>query len=306
MTPGDPAPAAADEIHDVPLHAVAGGRVLRLSVLALVGAVVLLRYAIWTAASSGARAGLWVGMAVLGAVGLFGLRGLARLAPGEAVVVQFLARYVGTLRGPGLWWVSPVTKRHTISTKIRTHQTAVLKVNDAAGVPVEVAMVVNWRVSDTAQALFVVEAFADYVSNQCEMALRHVVASHHYDPDGDGSPSLSTSSAQVGDDLLKEITQRVEPAGITVVQSEIIHLAYAPEIAHAMLRRQQAAAIVAARQQIIEGAVGMVELALERLDREHVVDLDEERKATMVSNLLVVLCSDHPTQPMVNAGSLYL
>lgn len=307
MTPGNPAPGTADQIHEAPLHAVAGARVLQLSALALIAAAVLLGFAVRAAAHGGGqRSGLWVGTVVLAAAGCSGLRGLVRLAPGDAVVVQYFARYVGTLRTPGLWWVNPASRRRKLSTKIRTHQTAVLKVNDAGGVPVEVAMAVNWRVGDTAQALFVVEDFPAYVRNQAEMALRHVVASHHYEPQPDGAPSLSVSGAEIADELWKEISGRVEPAGIAVVDSQIVHLAYAPEIAHAMLRRQQAAAIVTARKQIVDGAVGMVELALDRLEREQVIDLDEERKATMVSNLLVVLCSDHPTQPMVNAGSLYL
>ena len=190
--------------------------------------------------------------------------------------------------------------------QIRTHHTVVVKVNDAAGVPVEVAMALNWRVRDAAQALFAVDAFVEYVTNQCQMALRHVVAGHHYEPQREGDRSLSSSGPEIAEELSRQIAHRVEPAGITVIDSQLVHIAYAAEIAQAMLRRQQAAAIVAARHQIIEGAVGMVELALQRLERENVVDLDEERKATMVSNLLVVLCSDHPTQPMVNTGSLYL
>jgi regulator of protease activity HflC (stomatin/prohibitin superfamily) len=248
---------------------------------------------------------LWVGTVVLAGAGAVGLSGLTRLAPGDALVIQLFGRYAGSLRAPGLWWVPPWTTRRKVSTKVRTHETTVLKVNDTHGVPIEIAMIVNWRVSDTARALFVVEDFARFVGSQCEMALRHVAASYPYEPGSEGGTSLSTTTATIGDQLLAEVACRVEHAGITVIECQIVRIAYAPELAHAMLRRQQAAAIVAARQQIVEGAVGMVELALHRLDDRHVVDLDEERKATMVSNLLVVLCSDHATQPIVNAGSLY-
>jgi regulator of protease activity HflC (stomatin/prohibitin superfamily) len=199
-----------------------------------------------------------------------------------------------------------VAKCRTVSTRVRTHETAVLKVNDTDGVPIEIAMAVSWRVSDTAKALFAVEDYERYMRSQCERALRQVAADHPYEPDGEGGKSLSTSAATISDELLSEVAGRVEPAGIAVMECQIVRIAYAPEIAQAMLRRQQAAAVVAARLHIVEGAVGMVELALERLGDRHVVDLDEERKASMVSNLMVVLCSDHPTQPMVNAGSLYL
>ena len=220
--------------------------------------------------------------------------------------MQIFGRYVGTLREPGQWWVYPVANRLKVSTRLRTHETAVLKVNDTNGVPIEIAMAVSWRVSDTARALFAVEDYERYVSSQCERALRQVAAAHPYEPDGEGGNSLSTGAATINDQLLTEVAGRVEAVGIAVVECQIVRIAYAPEIAQAMLRRQQAAAIVAARVHIVEGAVSMVELALQRLGDRHVVDLDEERKASMVSNLMVVLCSDHPTQPMVNAGSLYL
>jgi regulator of protease activity HflC (stomatin/prohibitin superfamily) len=167
-------------------------------------------------------------------------------------------------------------------------------------------MAVSWQVNDTAKALFAVEDYQAYVRSQCERALRQVASGHRYEPEGEGDKSLSASATTISGELLAEVARRVEPAGIAVVECQIVRIAYAPEIAQAMLRRQQAAAVIAARQHIVEGAVGMVELALQRLGDRHVVDLDEERKATMVSNLMVVLCSDHPTQPMVNAGSLYL
>jgi regulator of protease activity HflC (stomatin/prohibitin superfamily) len=221
-------------------------------------------------------------------------------------VVQFLGSYVGSLRSPGLWWVNPWAKRRRISTKVRSHHTDILKLNDKEGIPVEMAMVINWRVGDTARAVYAVEDLADFVRLHCEMSMRQLAAGHRYEPEAEGAPSLAGRTQALIEELSGDVARRLAPAGIAVVETEIVRLAYAPEIAQAMLRRQQAAAIVAARQQIVEGAVGMVELALDRLDREHIVDLDEERKATMVSNLLVVLCSDHPAQPMINAGSLYL
>jgi regulator of protease activity HflC (stomatin/prohibitin superfamily) len=308
VTPANPRSLISDELHETSATGVAGGTVLSLSALASIAAAVLLGLTIRTAvhgSRGGPRLGLWVGTIVLAGGGAAGLSGLTRLAPGDAVVIQFFGRYVGSLRVPGLWWVHPWTNRRKVSTKVRTHETPVLKVNDTHGVPIEIAMIVNWRVSDTARALFVVENYPQFVGSQCDMALRHVAASHPYEPGNEDGPSLSTSAATIGDQLLADLACRVEPAGISVVECQIVHIAYAPEVAHAMLRRQQAAAIVAARQQIVEGAVGMVELALHHLGDRHVVDLDEERKATMVSNLLVVLCSDHATQPIVNAGSLY-
>jgi SPFH domain / Band 7 family len=295
-------------VHEVAIRGTAGAQALRASVVLMAAAVLAFAFAVRTTvqgSSGGGRIALWVGAVVLAAAGANGLRGLTRVGPGEAVVLQSFGRYTGSLRAAGLWWVSPWTTRRRLSTKVRTDETAILKVNDCDGVPVEVAMIVTWRVNDTARALFAVDDITPFVRSQCEMALREVVSSHRYEPKGLG-PSLSRSACEIGDDLSKEAACRLEPAGILVIDGQLVRIAYAPEVAHAMLRRQQASAIVAARQQIVDGAVGMVELALERLERENVVDLDEERKATMVSNLLVVLCSDHGAQPMVNAGSLYL
>ncbi len=309
MTPGDERPATHEQLRETPLHAAGGGLVMRLAGIAAIGAVVLLVLAIRAAVHDGhdgARSELWIAAVVLAAAAGAGLRGLHRLAPGQAAVVQLFGRYAGTVRQAGQWWVYPWAKCLRVSTKIGTHETAVLKVNDTDGVPIEVAMAVSWRVSDTAKALFVVEDYERYLRSQCERALRQVAAQHPYEPAGENGNSLSTSGTLISRELLADVAARVEPAGIAILECQIVRIAYAPEIAQAMLRRQQAAAIVAARQHIVEGAVGMVELALERLDDRHVVDLDEERKATMVSNLMVVLCSDHPTQPMVNAGSLYL
>ena len=309
MTLSDSEPPGPDDEREIALAGVPGGRALRVGVAALVAAAVLLGFAARTQVHGGAgglRAGLWAGTALLVIVAANGIRGLIRVAPGEAVVIQFLGRYAGSLRTPGLWWVNPWATRRRVSTKICIDETAVLKVNDTDGIPIEIAMVVNWRVTDTAKAVFVVADCAQFVRSQCEMALRDVAARHRYEPTSEGRSSLSTGVSDISRELSTDVARRVAVAGATVLQCQLVRVAYATEIAHAMLRRQQASAVVAARTQIVDGAVGMVELALNRLDREQVVDLDEERKATMVSNLLVVLCSDHATQPMINAGSLYL
>jgi regulator of protease activity HflC (stomatin/prohibitin superfamily) len=232
--------------------------------------------------------------------------GLTAVSPGRARVLQVLGRYSGTVRTNGLRWVNPISSRREVSTRIRNHETAVAKVNDADGNPIEIAAVVVWQVEDTAQAMFEVDDFVEFVAIQTETAVRHIANSYPYDVHPEGEVlSLRDSTDEITETLSTEIGVRVHAAGVHVIESRITHLAYAPEIAQAMLRRQQAGAIVAARQRIVEGAVGMVELALDRLSEHQVVDLDEERKATMVSNLLVVLCGDRDAQPVVNAGSLY-
>lgn len=231
--------------------------------------------------------------------------GLIMVAPGEARVLQFLGSYVGTVRVDGLRWVNPFTHRRRISTRIRNHETAVTKVNDADGSPIEIAAVVVWRITDTARAMFEVDDYDEFVNIQAETAVRHIATSYPYDAHGGELLSLRENASEITEKLSAEIAARVEAAGVEVIESRITHLAYASEIAGAMLRRQQAGAVIAARQRIVEGAVGMVQSALRQLAEQDVVDLDEERKATMVSNLLVVLCSDRETQPVVNAGSLY-
>jgi SPFH domain / Band 7 family len=242
---------------------------------------------------------------LLALVSLFLLGGLTMVAPGEARVLQLFGKYVGTIRTQGLWWVNPFTSRGKISTRIRNHETETLKVNDLRGNPVQIAAVVVWQVSDTAQATFEVDDFVEFVAIQADSALRHVASRYPYDNHGDGTPSLLENAEHVTAQLAEEIGVRVAAAGVHVIEARLTRLAYSPEIAQAMLRRQQAGAVVAARQQIVEGAVGMVEQALARLTEHEVVELDEERKATMVSNLLVVLCGDRDAQPVVNAGSLY-
>ncbi|WP_069815833.1 SPFH domain-containing protein [Streptomyces sp. TP-A0874] len=235
----------------------------------------------------------------------FAIRGLNMVAPGEARVVQLFGRYKGTIRTDGLRWVNPLTSRKKISTRVRNHETEVMKVNDADGNPVELAAVVVWQVEDTAKATFGVDDFIEFVSIQTEAAVRHIAIEYPYDaPDEDGL-SLRGNAEEITQKLDVELSARVRSAGVRIIESRFSHLAYAPEIAAAMLQRQQAGAVVAARQQIVDGAVGMVEAALTRLDARNLVELDEERKAAMVSNLLVVLCGDSAPQPVINTGTLY-
>ncbi len=233
------------------------------------------------------------------------LRGLTQVAPGQARVCQLFGRYQGTIRQDGLRWVNPFTSRRTISTRLRNHETEVLKVNDAYGNPIEIACVVVWQVQDTAQAVFEVDNFVNFVSIQTDTAVRHIASKYAYDAHGDGELSLRENAETITEQLSAEIAARVESAGVTIIESRFTHLAYAPEIASAMLQRQQAGAIVAARQTIVDGAVGMVESALNRIAEQGLVELDEERKAAMVSNLLVVLCGDRAAQPVLNTGTLY-
>jgi regulator of protease activity HflC (stomatin/prohibitin superfamily) len=227
------------------------------------------------------------------------------VSPGQSRVVQFFGTYVGTVRRPGFWCVWPLTVRRAVSIRVRNFETNRLKVNDADGNPVEIAAIAVWQVADTAKAVYRVDDYPAFVSIQSESALRHVAMGHPYeDTQGDGT-SLRGSTDAVADQLAREVAARVAIAGVEVVEVRISHLAYAPEIAQAMLRRQQANAVVAARSRIVEGAVGMVELALGRLGERGIVELDEERKAAMVSNLMVVLCGDQPASPVVNTGTLY-
>ncbi|TDC47277.1 SPFH domain-containing protein [Jiangella ureilytica] len=230
---------------------------------------------------------------------------LVVIQPGQTRVVLFFGRYIGTVRRTGLVWVVPFTTRRPVSVRVNNFETAELKVNDADGNPVNIAAIVVWQVADTARATFAVEDYRDFVQVQSEAALRHVATSHPYDDASDQSTSLRGSTDVVSDELAHEVAARVAVAGVEILEVRISNLAYAQEIAQAMLQRQQAGAIVAARERIVEGAVSMVELALSRLERENVVTLDEERKAAMVSNLLVVLCGDQRATPVVNTGSLY-
>jgi regulator of protease activity HflC (stomatin/prohibitin superfamily) len=232
-------------------------------------------------------------------------RGLTSVQAGEARVIQLFGNYHGTVRSPGLQWVNPFAKRRKISTRIRNLETPQAKVNDADGNPIEIAAVVVWQVADTALAVYAVDDFERFVAIQAETAVRHIASSYPYDNRGSGELSLRDNADEITGKLTAEIAARVAAAGVLVIESRLTRLSYAPEIAQAMLRQQQASAVVGARQRIVEGAVGMVQLALQRLEEEGVVDLDEERKATMVSNLLVVLCSEQATAPVINTGSLY-
>jgi regulator of protease activity HflC (stomatin/prohibitin superfamily) len=244
------------------------------------------------------------------AVGLFLLvtvlaPGLMLNQPNEAKVLTLFGRYTGSVKESGFWWVNPFTVKKRISLRTRNFETAKLKVNDAAGNPIEIGAIVVWRVVDTAEAIFEVDDYENYVHVQSESALRNMVTSYPYDVHDDAQLSLRGHTQAIADHLRKEIQERLSKAGVEVIEARISHLAYASEIAAAMLQRQQAGAIIAARQRIVDGAVGMVEMALDRLARNNVVELDEERKAAMVSNLLVVLCSERSTQPIVNAGTLH-
>ena len=232
------------------------------------------------------------------------LMGLTLVQPNQARVLQLLgSSYSGTLRTPGLRWTNPLTYRRAISTRIRNHETGQSKVNDADGNPIEISAIVVWQVADTALASFQVDDYEEFVAVQTESAVRHIAGSYPYD--AEGRMSLRENADEITAAMSEEVHARVRSAGVEVIETRINRLAYAPEIAQAMLRRQQAGAVIAARQQIVEGAVGMVEMALSKLEEKHVVELDEERKAAMVSNLLVVLCSDRDTQPVVSTGSLY-
>jgi regulator of protease activity HflC (stomatin/prohibitin superfamily) len=252
----------------------------------------------------GAVALIIVGILLIIASGL-ALRGLTPVAPGQARVVQLFGQYQGTIRDTGLRFVNPFTDRIKVSTRIRNHETAIAKVNDFDGNPIEIAAVVVWQVRDTAQALYSVDDFVTFVATQTETAVRHIATTYPYDTSDPGQLSLRGHADEITEQLSAEIAARVAAAGVTIIESRLTRLSYASEIAQAMLRRQAASAVVAARQRIVEGAVGMVDLALRRLEEQHVVELDEERKAAMVSNLLVVLCSEQATQQVVNTGSLY-
>jgi regulator of protease activity HflC (stomatin/prohibitin superfamily) len=235
---------------------------------------------------------------------VIGFAGFFIVNPNEAKVLQLFGKYVGSARMTGLRWSNPFYTKKRVSLRVRNFETSKLKVNDESGNPIEIASVVVWRVIDTAEAVFEVDDFQNYVHVQSEAAVRNLATRYPY-VGHEGEESLSSHAAEISDQLKNELQERLAQAGVLVIEARISHLAYSPEIAAAMLQRQQANAVVAARQKIVEGAVGMVETALEMLAREHIVDLDEERKATMVSNLLVVLCSDRHTQPVVNTGSLY-
>jgi len=233
------------------------------------------------------------------------LGGFFVVEPNQASVLMLFGNYRGSERRPGLWWANPFMTKKKITMRVRNFESSKLKVNDHDGNPIEIAAVVVWRVVDSAEAIFQVDNYDNFVHVQSEAALRNLAVGHAYDAHQEGELSLRGNTVEVAEQLKKEIHARLEKAGVEVLEARISHLAYAPEIANAMLRRQQASAVIAARSKIVEGAVSMVQMALDELAKRSVVTLDEERKAAMVSNLLVVLCSEHETQPVVNAGTLY-
>lgn len=236
---------------------------------------------------------------------IVGLCGLFIVNPNQGKVLQFFGEYVGTARQPGLRWANPFYSKKSVSVRTRNFETGKLKVNDNTGNPIEIAAVVVWKVIDTAEAMFNVDDYINFVHVQSESALRNLATHYGYVPEVLGEMALSSHTSEISVGLAKEIQERLEQAGVSVLEARISHLAYSPEIASAMLQRQQASAVVAARSKIVEGAVGMVEHALEMLAARNVIELDSERKAAMVSNLLVVLCGDRHTQPVINAGTLY-
>ncbi|MFJ6083815.1 SPFH domain-containing protein [Streptomyces sp. NPDC092369] len=297
-TPADVPEMPAPHVREFTAHSIGGGLALLLGLVGILAAVGL-----FVAAS--ASPGFAVGGVLVLLAALISLRGLNTVAPGEARVVQLFGRYRGTIRQDGLRWVNPFTSRSKISTRVRNHETAVLKVNDAYGNPIELAAVVVWKVRDTAQATFEVDNYLEFVATQTEAAVRHIAIEYPYDAHDEGGLSLRGNAEEITEKLAVELHARVEAAGVQIIESRFTHLAYAPEIASAMLQRQQAGAVVAARRQIVDGAVGMVEAALARISERDIVELDNERKAAMVSNLMVVLCGDRAPQPVLNTGTLY-
>jgi regulator of protease activity HflC (stomatin/prohibitin superfamily) len=275
--------------------------------VALVITVAILAAGIWLlvqAIDSGNMGTTWNAVAAL-VVGAILATGFVINPPNIAKVVTFFGRYVGTVRRNGLVWTYPLTMRERVSLRVQNFDSETLKVNDANGNPIEVAAVIVWRVVDTAQAAFDVEDYEDFVKIQTETAVRHMASEYPYDAYEDGAHSLRANADEVTSFLHEELQGQLTLAGVEVLRTQLRRLAYAPEIAADMLRRQQAEAVVAARSRIVEGAVGMVDHALEMLSAQDIVELDEERKAAMVSNLLVVLCSEHHAQPVLNAGTLY-
>jgi regulator of protease activity HflC (stomatin/prohibitin superfamily) len=281
------------QVHERAAWAISGG-------LAILALAVLLAIIIWLLSAGAALISV---LPILAFVII--AASLVVVQPGETRVIQFFGRYAGTVRRTGLSWTMPFSTRRGVSVRVRNFETNRLKVNDADGNPVEIASIVVWQVADTSKAVYAVDDYLNFVSVQAESALRHTATTHPYDnPDSSGE-SLRGSSDTVSAELAKEVAERVALAGVEIIEVRISHLAYAAEIAQAMLRRQQASAVVAARSRIVEGAVGMVEMALNQLGERQIVDLDDERKAAMVSNLMVVLCGDQPASPIVNAGTLY-
>ena len=291
-------------IQEKAFRATSGWSMLGVLLIGLVPAIWLLLAGVPVIQEGGSGARFSVGLVAL-LLDVFLVFGLFIVNPNEGRVLQLFGKYVGTAREPGLRWANPLYGKRRVSLRVRNFESGRLKVNDLDGNPIEIAAVVVWKVVDTAEAMFEVDDYQNYVHVQTESALRNMATSYPYDAHDEAVLSLRGHTGAIADHLRKEIQDRLAKAGVDVIEARISHLAYAPEIAAAMLQRQQAGAIIAARQRIVDGAVGMVEMALGHLARNKVVELDEERKAQMVSNLLVVLCSETEVHPLVNAGTLY-
>ncbi len=291
---GSMTPATA--VHEREIRSGPGIAILLSALASYAGGVLLIR------AGGGPAVGTGIALLVLATAGV---AGLTAITPGEVRVVQLFGGYQGTVRHTGLRWVNLFALRRKVSVRIRNKETPTVKVNDSDGNPIEIAAVVVWQVRDSARAIYGVDDFVAFVNTQSETALRHVANGHPYDNGGSDVLSLRDHTDEIAGQLAAEIGARVIAAGVDIIEARITRLSYAPEIAQVMLQRQQAGAVVAARSRIVDGAVGMVQMALSRLAEEGIVELDEERKAAMVSNLMVVLCGDRGTQPIVNAGSLY-
>ncbi len=283
-----------------PFKAAEGWLMLALDILMWIALVPMI---IW-AAGSPAPALPWILTGLLFLLALLTMIGFFIVKPNEAAALLLFGAYRGVTRQTGFRWANPFLGKHKVSLRARNLNGEKLKVNDLVGNPIEIAAVVVWQVQDAAQALFEVDDYLDYVRTQSESAVRHLASAYPYDGE-ETELTLRGATDEINQRLETELQQRLDRAGVHVIEARLSHLAYAPEIAGAMLQRQQASAVVAARQKIVEGAVGMVEMALKELSRQSIIDLDEERKAAMVSNLLVVLCSDHAVSPVVNAGTLY-
>lgn len=287
-------------MREKPVFALPGGLTFFVILLAIAATIYFFVGFVQTQVTAGL-----IACAVGYAAEILALKGLTIVNPNEAQVVQLFGTYIGTLRQQGWWWVNPFATRRRISVRVRNFETQKLKVNDLDGNPIEIAAVVVWQVVDTAEAVFQVDSYENFVQVQSESALRTLATSYSYDSHVEGNASLRSHTPEMADHLKKEIQDRLAKAGVQVIEARISHLAYAAEIAGAMLQRQQASAIVAARQAIVNGAVGMVEMALDQLEQKKLVTLDPEKRAAMVSNLLVVLCGERAAQPVLNTGTLY-
>ena len=286
--------------HERELRGMSGWVMVAVLTAVLIGAAI----ALIAAASESSVWGV-VLSALVAAIAGAGFAGLTVVNPNEAKVVTLFGVYHGSIKVAGFWWVNPLTTRRRLSLRVRNFESGKLKVNDREGNPIEIAAVVVWRIVETFEAVFNVDDYEHFVHVQTEAAVRILATTYAYDSHDAELLSLRSSVGEITDRLRTEVHERLAKAGIDVIEARISHLAYAPEIAGAMLRRQQASAVIAARQKIVEGAVGMVEMALQEISRKRVVELDEERKAAMVSNLLVVLCSERGVEPVVNTGTLY-